>query len=123
MLLAEKSTVAEDKSFEDCRIEAELEGITMDTAFLYYDGTLFRVGMRYKNFKENEVIGTLDRLHGDPGGNSWGMICRVDDRTSALADVVDDTVAYTERIIGEAWGLEHQKMMQEKGYRGKYGGG
>jgi len=120
---AERMDLVNGKTFEDYRVQLDFEGIPMDAAFLFYGDRLFRVVMRYKNFKENEVIGILNRLYGDPEGNSWSMIYTAGPGALILVDTVDDTVTLTDRALGEEWEVQHQETMQQRGYQGRYGGG
>ncbi len=120
---AERTELVNGKVFEDYRVQLAFEGIPVDAAFLFYGDRLFRVILRYKNFKENDVIGILNRLYGDPGGNSWSMVYDVAPGTFVLVDTVDDTITLTDRALGEAWEVQHQETMQQRGYQGRYGGG
>lgn len=121
--LAEETKLKSGKTFSDYRINGEFDKIPMETAFLFYDGVLFRIVMRYKNFHEPKVLQTLVERFGNGEGNVWKSIFTADDNTIILLDTIDDTVTITDRLQGSLWEVDHQKTMQDKGHLGQYGGG
>jgi len=120
---AENTKLISGKTFQDYRAQTTFEQIPMETAFLFYDGVLFRVMMRYKNYNENKVMDALTRDYGTGDGNSWKTIFTIDDKTVILMDLLDDTVTVTDGHLGTAWELDHQKTLQKNGHLGQYGGG
>ncbi len=120
---AERMELVNGTVFEDYRVDSDFHGIPVEAAFLFYKGRLFRVVMRFKNFRENQVIDLLNRLFGQPDGNRWTMIYSAGPDTLVVLDGIDDTVTISDKALGEQWEVQHQRTLQERGYQGRYGGG